>query len=141
MIMKINKFAALGAIFGIIAALSIFLPWAAESFMDWDSSYSGWDMLDIGESFGSYLMPLAVVALGIFFAGVMLKAPKGNVTVAIAIVAGLGVMVLALFIPHAFSGFVEDGNLPGFTEMGLAWGSFVTMIAGIGMLVSGYLAE
>jgi len=141
MAMKINKFAAFGAVFGIIAALSMFLPWAAESFMDWDSSYSGWDMIGVGESFGLYLMPLAVAAIGIFFAGVMLKAPKGNVTVAIAIVAGLAVMALALFIPHAFSGFVEDGSLAGVTEMGLAWGAFVTAMSGAGMLVFGYCAE
>jgi hypothetical protein len=141
MLMKINKFAAWGAVFGIIAALSIFLPWAAESFMDWDSSYSGWNMVDVGESFGLYLMPLAVAALGIFFAGVMIKAPKGNVTVAIAIIAGLAVIALALYIPHAFSTFVEDGSLAGVTEMGSSWGAFVTVFAGFGMFVSGYLAE
>jgi hypothetical protein len=140
MAMKINKFALIGAVFGIIAALSIFLPWAAETLMDWDSAYSGWDMLEI-EDFGLYFMPLAVAALGIFFAAVMIKAPKGNVTVALALVIGIAVIALGLLIPHEFTNFVEDGLLAGVTEIGLAWGAIVTMASGAGMLIFGYLAE
>ena len=139
MAIKINKFALIGAVFGIIAALSIFLPWVAESFIEFDGAYSGWDIFDYGEGFDYYVMPLAIAALGVFFAAVMLAAPKGNVTYAIALISGLAVIALAFYTAWDFAGFLEDGSI--LAEAGFAFGSIITMISGFGMLAFGMYAE
>ncbi len=111
----------------LVLFISVFLSWYKATGLGFSASVSGWDAVSTAKFVALLaLIALAAIAIELFAANITLPLPASLIVIGVCGLATL--LVLLKMVSH-----------PGGGGVGLAWGIYVALIAGIVATVGGYL--